>query len=73
MAVLTASSTTLTGGDGNDTYILWNTDTVTETSTGGTNDTVDIRFAGAYTVGNYIETVRIGAGVAAGTITANAD
>ncbi|MDQ7251013.1 calcium-binding protein [Dongia sedimenti] len=61
----------LTGGDGNDTYVLWNIDTVTETSTGGTNDTVEIRFAGTtYTATNYIETVKIAAGVAAGTIAA---
>jgi Ca2+-binding RTX toxin-like protein len=62
----------LIGGDGNDTYILRNADTVTETSTGGTNDAVEIQFAGtAHTVANYVETVRIAAGVAAGAITAN--
>jgi Ca2+-binding RTX toxin-like protein len=68
----TAQVDMLTGGDGNDTYILRNADTVNETSTGGSNDTVEIRFAGtAYTVANYVETIRIQAGVAAGAITAN--
>jgi Ca2+-binding RTX toxin-like protein len=61
----------LVGLDGDDTYILRNADTVTETSTGG-KDTIEIAFAGtAYTVADYVETVKIQAGVAAGTITAN--
>jgi hypothetical protein len=63
----------LTGGDGNDYYILRNADTVTEGSTAanGTGDTIEIRFAGAaYTVANYVENVKIAAGVAVGTVTA---
>jgi Ca2+-binding RTX toxin-like protein len=71
----TAQVDTLTGGDGNDTYILRNADTVSEGSTAanGTNDTIEIRFAGtAYTVANYVENVKIAAGIAAGAITAQA-
>jgi Ca2+-binding RTX toxin-like protein len=63
---------TLIGGDGNDTYLLRNADTVTETSSGGI-DTVQIQFGGAaYAVASYVENVVIAAGVNAGTITADA-